>query len=100
MPDEKSPISMGIIVNFSTHTVQGFSNPGSMDYPAKITGANDVIISFGGSKEVMPGSIHSITGTIDRVTGDVEATTILSSAQKIVSTTSWVLQCRPAQRMF
>jgi hypothetical protein len=29
------PISMGIIVNFTNRTVEGFGQPGLMDYPVK-----------------------------------------------------------------
>jgi hypothetical protein len=35
---KREPISMGIIVNFTTRSVQGFGAPGFFDYPVKITG--------------------------------------------------------------
>jgi len=62
---------MGIIINFTDRTVQGFGFP--FDNPLMITRANDVQVVFGG-KEDRTLVRHSITGTIDRVTGDVEAT--------------------------
>jgi hypothetical protein len=31
------PVSMGLSVNFTSRTVQGFGAPGVMDYPVKIT---------------------------------------------------------------
>jgi hypothetical protein len=42
------PISMGIIVNFTNRTVQGFGTPGILDYPIKITAWNDVTVVFAG----------------------------------------------------
>src|SRR5215813_9959096 len=45
-PLASDPISMGIIVNFTTRTVQGFGSPGWDDFPVKITAANDVTIVF------------------------------------------------------
>ena len=49
-PDTKHPISMGIVVNFTDHTVEGFGFPGLINYPVRgrITAANDVTIAFGG----------------------------------------------------
>jgi len=53
LPEAKpEPFSMGIILNFSARTVQGFGTPGLMDYPVRITAANDVTVAFGGSGEV------------------------------------------------
>jgi hypothetical protein len=49
MEEEKNPepISMGIIVNFTNSTVLGFGNPDpNEDFPIKITGVNEVTISF------------------------------------------------------
>jgi hypothetical protein len=103
LPDERSPFSMGMIVNFITRLIQGFGTPGLIDYPVKITGADDVTIVFGGSQEIFGSRArHSINGSIDRVTGDVEATSIMSDPNtgKTISTTTYELQCRPAQRMF
>src|SRR5262245_14251601 len=102
-PEAKpEPISMGIIVNFTTRTVQGFGTPGILDPLVKITAANDVTVTFSGADKTSPGSVWSIMGSIDRVTGDVEATTMLivSKTDKIISQTPYALQCRPAQRMF
>jgi hypothetical protein len=97
------PISMGIIVNFTNRTVQGFGQPGLMDYPVKITGWNDVTVAFGGSEEELAKSSRdSIFGSIDRVTGDVEATQLATDIKtgKTIASTNYALKCRPAQRMF
>jgi hypothetical protein len=99
--DEKpQAISMGLIVNLTTGTVQGFGTPGLLDYPVRITAANDVTIVFGGSQAI-GNSLSGVLGTIDRVTGDVEATSTLSDSKTshVVSQT-YALQCKPTQRMF
>jgi len=41
-PMEPQAISMGIILNFTERTVQGFSDPGFINIPVMITAANDV----------------------------------------------------------
>jgi hypothetical protein len=96
------PISMGIIVNFTNRTVQGFGHPGLMDYPVKITGWNDVTVVFGGSAELAKSSRDSIFGSINRVTGDVEASQLATYIKtgKTIGSTNYALKCRPAQRMF
>ena len=76
------PVSMGIIVNFTTRTVQF----GLYRYPEKIkiTGLDDARVAFGEEGE---GS--GFIGTIDRVTGDTQA--------KAVGGDAYSLQCRPVQ---
>ena len=95
------PVSMGIIVNFTARTVQGFGHPGLIDYPVKITAWNEVTIAFSGSLDIKS-SMLSTTGTIDRVTGDVDATSGAtdSKTSRIITSTSYALKCRPTQRMF
>jgi hypothetical protein len=85
------PISMGIIVNFTKRTVQGFA------YPVKITDVNEVTVAFEGFTIQW-----SAFGSIDRVTGDVEATSMLTDAKtgKTIASASYALKCRPTQRMF
>jgi hypothetical protein len=102
-PDEKTPVSMGIIVNFNTRTVQGFGDPGLIDYPVKITGANDVTIAFEGHQLILSGTSLSATkGSMDRVTGDVEADVVLfdPKTNKQMGKTSYALKCKPTERMF
>src|SRR5262249_35061520 len=55
--DKPEPVSMGIVVNFANRTVQGFQPPrGNLlveeYYPVKITGWDDVTVSFEGSGSV------------------------------------------------
>jgi hypothetical protein len=68
------PISMGIIVNFTTRTIQGFDV--SVD-PLTITAADDVKILFEGYQEfVFTPQVFDkiqIIGFINRVTGDAHA---------------------------
>jgi hypothetical protein len=100
---EPEPVSMGIIVNFTKRTVQGFGTPDLMDYPAKITAWNEVTVVFGGSEYFFNGTQRaSIKGSIDRVTGDVEATSLATDTKtgKTIVSTNYALKCRPAQRMF
>jgi hypothetical protein len=101
--DEKpAPISMGVIVNFNNHTVQGFNTPaGDGGYPVMITGINDVEIAFDGLER--KGDVeNTVNGTIDRVTGDVWAESrifnVKGSGSRI--TTTYTLKCKPTQRMF
>ena len=107
MEEEKKPepISMGIIVNFTNSTVQGFGNPDpNEDFPIKITGVNEVTISFQGKRPDNPKAAtdRRIEGTIDRVTGDVNATDTLTNLKtsKIAYSTRYALKCRPTQRIF
>jgi hypothetical protein len=107
MEEEKKPepISMGIIVNFTNSTVQGFGNPDpNEDFPIKITGVNEATISFQGKRPDNPkgATDRRIEGTIDRATGDVNATDTLTNLKtsKIAYSTRYALKCRPTQRMF
>jgi len=95
------PISMGIIVNFTNRTVQGFFLPGGSEDFVKLTEINEVAMTFDGS--LAHGSSNSsIRGTIDRVTGAVDATITWSDANtgSVIGSTDYTLKCRPAQRMF
>jgi hypothetical protein len=96
-----APISMGIIVNFTKNTVQGFGIPGVSDYPVTIRGMNDARIVFDASHDKGT-SVASIAGSIDRVTGDVEATDMLQNPKtgSVMSSKSYALKCKPVQRMF
>jgi hypothetical protein len=73
------PISMGIVVNFTTRTVQfgRYRDPEKI----KITGLDDARVAFGEES--------GFIGTIDRVTGDTQA--------KAVGGDAYSLQCRPVQ---
>jgi hypothetical protein len=88
---------MGIIVNLTDRTVQGF--PAPFNYPLKVGYVNDVEVRFGGEDEGLVRSI--IVGSIDRVTGDVEATESLIVNKPIPEPhKTYELKCKPTQRMF
>ena len=84
------PVSMAIIINFATRTVQGFENLGSLgfDPQAKIVGANDVQFSFEGSHQGA-----SIFGHMDRVTGKLWATATLKAGEGSAIISVYDLQC-------
>ncbi len=69
--------SMGIIVNFTTRTVQVGIYP-----PVTITGLDDARVAFGNSES-------GIIGTIDRMTGDAQVTAF--------GNTAYSLRCNPVQ---
>ena len=99
--EDPQRVSMGIIVNFTKRTVQGFGHPGLIDYPVQITAWNDVTVAFGGS-HVFANQQLSIMGSIDRVTGDVEATDLSTDTKthNTVHSLQYSLKCRSTQRMF
>ena len=103
-PDAKpEPYRMSIIFNFTTRTVQGINSPAfpELNYPIKITGADDVAVAFRGSGQVLHAEA-STSGTIDRITGDLEFTemSVDPKTSRVTSQTNYALKCRPAQRMF
>jgi hypothetical protein len=104
-PDAKpEPFRMSVIFNFTTRTVQGINSPAfpELNYPIKITGADDVAVAFRGLGQVLQEGVASTEGTIDRITGDLEFTETLSDPKdgKVISQRTYALKCRPTQRMF
>jgi hypothetical protein len=89
---KRERISMGIVVDFTARTVQGFGYPDSI----KITRESEFTVDFADSKDDM-----SIIGIIDRVTRHVNATSFLMDP-KIGKNReiSYALTCRPTQGMF
>jgi hypothetical protein len=75
--------SMGIVVNFTTRTVQFGLFP-----PATMTGLDDARVAFGEKEENGVSSGTSFVGTIDRVTGYTEVKTAGGT---------YSLQCKPVQ---
>jgi hypothetical protein len=88
------PYSMGVTVNLTADTVQGFG----MEYPVKITHINAGTIIFSHSEKQW-----DLQGQIDRVTGDMQAmiTNWLDVQRRNTSNEQFYnMKCRPAQRMF
>jgi hypothetical protein len=96
-----APVSMGIIVNFTKKTVHGFGDPIFGEQLIKITGITETVVNFSGDDKVGNTS-RSAMGSIDRVTGDmwVSASSTVTTTGKTITSTSYTLKCRPAQRMF
>jgi hypothetical protein len=86
--DQREPVKkVGIIVNFTQHTVSGFPVIGRID------NVSDAMIEFSGSKTDALG-ISSIIGTIDRVTGAAQVWTLVSAKDgKVIQSNSWDLVC-------
>jgi hypothetical protein len=102
--EKEEPYRMGVIFNFTTRTVQGIKSPAypELNYPIKITGADDVTVAFRGSGQVLSLGVLSTEGTIDRITGDLEFTETSTDLKtgKVISQSNYSLKCRPTQRMF
>jgi hypothetical protein len=98
---EPKPVSMSIIVNLTRGTVQAFYFQLFFNDPIKILDMNELTLRFG-AYEDGESTAGRIEGTIDRVTGDVNATltTSVRSTTMAVRLVSYILKCRPAQRMF
>jgi len=88
--EPREPISMGIIVNFTSKTVHGFDTGGILlrslkDEPVKIADATETEIYFE-SKSQWHNTSRILMGTIDRVTGDVSASSTSRRFQSSNST--------------
>jgi hypothetical protein len=86
----REPISLGVIVNLTSRTVEGFQ---IYDLPVKVIAANQATIQFEGSETSVV--TRRFSGTIDRVTGEAWATFTMEPA-----TVTFSLKCKPTQRMF
>ena len=83
---------MGIIVNFTEQTVEGFHG-----IKGKIDVIDETSIIFSGSDR----GLGKVTGSIDRVTGDVSAFYHSSSSpEEETWKMEYSLKCKPTQRMF
>jgi hypothetical protein len=92
------PISMGILINFTKRTVQGFG------YPAKITDFNDVTVDFGSvlhqPSHVLGhrrrGGDHHSVERIHALRAEMQASTtdVLRSLWQIVFGCWWFFQNR------
>jgi len=97
---DTGPVSMGLIVNLTTRTVQGFREQSTHEpeVPLKIVEVREAILVLGGQL-VLPGrSIMDLSGFMDRMTGDMTVTA--TQRPPVVFTKTYSLKCMPAQRMF
>ena len=94
------PVSMGLIIDFTTKTVAGFDRvlPSFSAGRVKITVVDSTRIGFSGTA----GNGAAIFGTVDRITGDVEAATEHWNYEtnKLQWAKGYSLKCKPTQRMF
>jgi hypothetical protein len=92
-------ISMGLIVDLSARTVSGFDT--TLHRPASIQFITDTNILFIDWWRTGSGS-SNVSGTIDRVTGDVNATNAVYDTGSSIPRHTWtfILKCKPGQRMF
>ena len=88
------PLSMGLIVNFTTRTVDGTGRqrPYLFDDQLQITEWNEVTVIFRGFSQFLG---KNISGSIDRMTGDVGM--LATSKTEAID---YSLKCTPTQRMF
>ena len=93
------PTFTGIIIDFGARTIEGFAR--DVSFPILITDVTETTIRFMGNNWNDPKNFtsFSIDGTIDRVTGAVEATFVGVMGKEKWSAT-YVLKCKPTQRMF
>jgi hypothetical protein len=89
------PVSMGLIIDFTTKTVAGFDRvlPSFSAGRVKITVVDSTSIGFSGT--AVNGA--AIFGTVDRITGDVEAATEHWNYEtnKLQWATGYSLKCKP-----
>jgi hypothetical protein len=94
------PVSMGLIIDFTTKTVAGFERvfPSLSTARVEITVVDKTTIGFSGT-DGMGGAVF---GTIDRIIGDVEAVAEHWNREtnKLQWATGYSLKCKPTQRMF
>ena len=88
------PLSMGLIVDFTTRTVHGTARqrPYVFDDQLQITEWNEVTVIFRGFSQFLG---KNISGSMDRMTGDVG---MLATSK--TETIDYSLKCTPTQRMF
>src|SRR5262245_42730767 len=93
------PVSMGLIIDFTTKTVAGFERvfPSFTADQVKITVVDNTSVGFSGTD----GRGGTVFGTVNHITGGVEATTEhWDEMNKLQWATLYSLKCKPTQRMF
>ena len=88
------PLSMDLVVDFTTRTVQGTARqrPYVFDDQLQITEWNEATVIFRGFSQFLG---KNVSGSMDRMTGDVGMV-----ATSKTQTIDYSLKCKPAQRMF
>jgi hypothetical protein len=65
--------SAPILADLATHVIRGIGLAGLMDFPVRITTADDSTIAFSGSEQLAD-MTFSVGGSIDRKTGELKVT--------------------------
>ena len=88
------PLSMDLVVDFTTRTVQGTARqrPYVFDDQLQITEWNEATVIFRGFSQFLG---KNVSGSMDRMTGDVGMV-----ATSTTQTIDYSLKCTPAQRTF
>ena len=88
------PLSMDLVVDFTTRTVQGAARqrPYVFDDQLQITEWNEATVIFRGFSQFLG---KNVSGSMDRMTGDVGMV-----ATSTTQTIDYSLKCMPTQRMF
>jgi hypothetical protein len=88
------PLSMDLVVDFTTRTVQGTARqrPYVFDDQLQITEWNEATVIFRGFSQFLG---KNVSGSMDRMTGDVGMV-----ATSTTQTIDYSLKCTPSQRMF
>jgi len=99
-PARPEPVSMGLIIDFTTMTVAGFERvfPTFRASQVKIIVVDETNIGFSGTDS----GGGAVFGQVDRITGNVEALTEHwnQETNKLQWATGYSLKCKPTQRMF
>jgi hypothetical protein len=99
----KEPVSMSIIVNLTKGTLESSSLAFWGFSPINVTIVSETTVIFRGSVQG-PLVDQTIDGSIDRVTGDLEATRQVTDPNADPNAPhlsyTYLLKCKPAQRMF
>jgi hypothetical protein len=82
---------MGLILNFTEHTVVGFQVFGGFDAPAHIDVVNDTRVEFSSSV---------VKGAIDRVTGSAWVFVNLATKTRFIGADKYELVCKVTNRLF
>ena len=99
-PARPEPVSMGLIIDFTTMTVAGFERvfPTFRASQVKIIVVDETNIGFSGTDS----GGGAVFGQVDRITGNVEALTEHwnQETNKLQWATGYSLKCKPTRRMF
>jgi hypothetical protein len=98
--DNPQPVSLGLLFDFTSKTVEGFDFYGATKL--KIIDVDELRVAFGASHKELKVT-WQISGRLDRLTADVEAHSAVYDGPVIGDgdgEAHYSLKCKPTQRMF